>query len=57
MHFSHPAGAFPTFVGSLQLLQNKTVHMSYSTPDMEARILSMPLAELEKLFSKKYTCN
>jgi hypothetical protein len=45
------------FVSGLQLLENNTVHMSYGAFDVDARMLSMSLKDLEKHFDDDYDCS
>jgi hypothetical protein len=46
------------FVSGLQLLQdNKTVNMSYGAFDVDARMLSMTLKDLESHFMDGYDCS
>jgi hypothetical protein len=45
------------FVSGLQLLKDKTVHMSYGAFDADARMLSMTLKDLEGHFQDRYDCS
>jgi hypothetical protein len=59
-----PAGVTATmwtrdinFVSGLQLLEDNTVHMSYGAFDVDARMLSMSLKDLEKHFEDDFDCS
>jgi hypothetical protein len=45
------------FVSGLQLLEDNTVQMSYGAFDVDARMLTMKLKDLESHFADRFDCS